>query len=226
MSTLKVDQIFTTDNTPLFTTSASQTWNNESYPMAEEVSSGTMVQIQEHMYYGSNSYLYVTDTTPIPFAITPPDLISILPGSSVLINVSFQIVTSSSTNYQSGEQPDWNNPTHTGYSSYGGIIYINSTSAPRGNYVNGTMHEQTNDIPSFDESEIVHKEIIRFQERPGSNFYNLPCRIQTVDVPTSNYPVYTGFISRDPYIQSLRSTGNFGMVLRWGIKFVLMEIQA
>ena len=225
MSTLKVDQILTTDNTPLFTTSASQTWNNESYPMAEEVSSGTMVQIQEHMYYGSNSHLYVTDTTPIPFAITPPDLISILPGSSVIINVSFQIQTSASSNYQQGNMPSGNGST-TGYSTYGGIIYINSTSAPRGNYVNGTMHEQTNDIPSFDESEVVHKEIIRFQERPGCIFYNLPCRIQTIDTPSSNFPVYTGYISRDPQIESLRSTGSFGIVLRWGIKFVLMEIQA
>tara|TARA_S200000501_G_scaffold124107_1_gene117151 strand:+ start:1457 stop:2134 length:678 start_codon:yes stop_codon:yes gene_type:complete len=225
MSTLKVDQIFTTDDTPLFTTSSSQSWNTSTFPMAEEVSSGTVVQIQEHMYYSSNSYLYVTDTTPIPFAITPPDLISILSGSSVIINVSFQISTSSSSNYQQGNMPSGNGST-TGYSTYGGIIYINSTSAPRGNYVNGTMHEQTNDIPSFDESEIVHKEIIRFQERPGSVLYNLPCRIQTIDTPSSNFPVYTGYISRDPQIESLRSTGSFGMVLRWGIKFVLMEIQA
>ena len=218
MSTLKVDRIESTDGS-LFTSYDKNTdsWNFNNitkFKYNEERYSKNIVQFKQKVYEGVTTPTTATSTTPVPFAASPPDFISINTGNTLIINISFLVLSVSAAT---------TSPYYHDAVEHGGIIYINSTKSSAG-YDNsvGNVHTNLSNVPAFNENEIVHKEVCFWGDTELTT-RSLYVHTQVIDTPSINFPAYTCYVGLDDTTKD--ATTSFQILNEYGVKFVFMELQ-
>tara|TARA_B000000565_G_scaffold88399_1_gene64679 strand:+ start:761 stop:1420 length:660 start_codon:yes stop_codon:yes gene_type:complete len=218
MSTLKVNRIESTDGSLLTSYDKNtDSWNFNNitkFKYNEERYSKNIVQFKQKVYEGVTTPTTATSTTPVPFAASPPDFISINTGNTLIINISFLVLSVSAAT---------TSPYYHDAVEHGGIIYINSTKSSAG-YDNsvGNVHTNLSNVPAFNENEIVHKEVCFWGDTELTT-RSLYVHTQVIDTPSINFPAYTCYVGLDDTTKD--ATTSFQILNEYGVKFVFMELQ-
>tara|TARA_B100000427_G_C15519004_1_gene599490 strand:+ start:3493 stop:4191 length:699 start_codon:yes stop_codon:yes gene_type:complete len=230
MSTVRVDNITNSNNTAeLFKTDTRGKWSMvSSIPAEDGHHSGHIVQVKHKVYKTSadvdwdtqiSAFSYgqpaSSETNPyIPFAMTPPNFISISPGNKLIIRISFILWSVANTTGGGAGGSD---------RYHGGDIDICSTYAsPDYNNTLGDTHLDTTKFqPRSQVYSLVHKELVRWND--GQQGYRVgPVSITTIDTPTINFPVYTCYFGKA--YETLTDTGTLKILTTYGVKFTFMEL--